>query len=265
MLITNKTYNISGNIDKTIVLISDIHYSNKKDIKHLYKVFNKIQKINPNYICISGDLIDNTYIKDEDYLINWIKKLGTICNVLISIGNHEFCINKKKNEYGFNKELYKKIESINNIYVLDNSNIILDNINFIGLTLPFEHYYYNEESITSFNKYLYKFKTNKKYYNVLLCHTPFNICNEEIVKKLNVDLVLCGHTHGGVVPKFLRGIIKTSGFINPQKKLFPKNVYGNIKINNTNIIITSGISVLPKKIGILTNLCSSEIVTIKIK
>ena len=66
MIVTNKAYNISGNIDKTIVLISDIHYTNKKDIKHLYKVLNKIKRIRPNYICIPGDLIDKTYIKDEE-------------------------------------------------------------------------------------------------------------------------------------------------------------------------------------------------------
>lgn len=256
MRITNKTYIIKDNIDTNIVLISDIHYKDKRDIKYLNKVLNCIKKINPSYICIPGDLTDKTYINDDNYLIDWLNELSSICKVIISIGNHEFCIDKKKKLYGFNKELFDKIKSINNLYVLNNDSVVLDNINFIGVTLPFEHYYYNKESIESFNKY-FNIKSNSKYYNILLCHTPFNIINT----KIDVDLILCGHAHGGIVPRFLRFIFKNNGLISPQKRLFPKNVYGHIK----NIIITSGISVLPKKLGILTYLFSGEVVKIKIE
>ena len=258
MKIQNKFYNID--IDKTIILIADIHYTNKKDIKHLDKVLTRIKELKPDYICIPGDIIDKVYIKDEDYLVDWIKRLSDINKVIISIGNHEYRINKIKKIYGFNEELFKKIKSINNVYVLDNSNIILDNINFIGLTFPIKHYYfYKEKNDPNFNSYL-NFKPNKKYYNILLCHSPFNIINT----KLNVDLVLCGHTHGGIIPRIFRSITKSNGLIDPCKRLFPRNIYGNIKKSN-NIIITSGISVLPKELGILTNLFASEIVIIKRK
>ena len=33
-----------------------------------------------------------------------------------------------------------KISNIDNLYLLDNKNIIIDNINFIGLTLPIKIY-----------------------------------------------------------------------------------------------------------------------------
>lgn len=257
MRIINKTYNIKGNIDKNIVLISDIHYTNKKDIKHLNKVLDNIKKIKPNYICIPGDITDRTYINDEDYFVDWLNKLSKICKVIISIGNHEFCISKKEQKYGFNEDLYKKIKAISNLYVLDNENVLIDNINFMGVTLPYEYYYCNKEHRDS--KYFNKLNISNKNYNVLLCHSPFSITND-----LNVDLILCGHTHGGIIPNFLRFIFKNNGLISPQKTLFPKNVYGNIKNSNTDIIITSGISVLPRKMGILKNLMASEIVNIKI-
>lgn len=259
MRIQNKFYNID--IDKTIVLIADIHYTNKKDIKHLDKVLNKIKDLKPDYICIPGDIIDKSYIKDEDCLVDWLNRLSNINTVIVSMGNHEYRINKRKKLYGFNENLFKKIESISNLYLLDNSNVVLGNINFIGLTLPIEHYYlYKEKNDPNFNSYL-NFKANKKYYNILLCHSPFNIVNT----KLNVDLVLCGHTHGGVIPKVFRFITKNNGLIDPCKRLFPKNIYGNIKKDNTNILITSGISVLPKGMGIFKNLFASEIVIIKRK
>ena len=50
MRIINKYYNLIGNINTSIVLISDIHYYNKNIIKHLNKILENIKKIKPNYI-----------------------------------------------------------------------------------------------------------------------------------------------------------------------------------------------------------------------
>ena len=266
MRITNKKYNIKGRINTNIILISDIHYYSKNDIIYLNKILNKISKLNANYIWISGDIIDQYNIKDEYCFIDWLKKLSSIAKTIISIGNHEYYIDKKTKKYGFNNKLFNKINNLNNIYLLDNKSVILDNINFIGLTLPIEYYYKYNESYDKFLGYINNINVNKKYYNVLLCHSPVNIINKEVVEKLNVDLILCGHMHGGMMPKIFRPILKRRGLISPSKKLFPKIVYGNIKINNTNIIITSGITVLSnlncfKK---FKNLFSGEIVKIKI-
>jgi len=258
MKIINKVYNINSYLNKNIVLISDIHYSNKKDIKRLNHVLNNIKNIKPDFICIPGDLIDKSQIEDEEDFIKWLKKLSSISKIIISIGNHEFYINKKRKIYGLNKSFFNKISNINNIYLLDNKNIVIDNINFIGFTQPIECY----ENSKSFSKYIKCIKTYKKYYNVLLCHSPENICDNNILNKLNVDLILCGHMHGGVVPLFLRKIFKNRGLISPGMGLFPKNVYGNIKIRDANIIITSGIRILPYRI--LNNIFNIEVVNINL-
>lgn len=259
MKIRNKKYNIDNKLNKKIVLISDIHYENKKDIKILNNLLDNIKRIKPNYICIPGDIINKSYINDEDEFIKWLEKLSKITKVIISLGNHEFFINKYKKIFGLNKKLIDKISNINNVFLLDDKNIIIDNINFIGITIPME--YYEEKKYSDFIKCLKNIKTYKKYYNILLCHSPMNICDEKVLKKINVDLILCGHMHGGVVPMFLRKICKNRGFISPYKKLFPKNAYGNIKIYKTNIIISSGIKVIPFKI---LNYFAPEVVSIKI-
>ena len=260
MRIINKTYNIKSNLNKCIVLISDIHYSNKKDIKVLNYVLDNIKKIKPNYICIPGDIIDKSKINDEGLFIEWFKKLSIICKVIVSIGNHEFYINKNKKEFGLNKDFFDKLSNINNLYLLDNKNIIIDDINFIGLTHSIELYNDESNNLEQFNKNIKKLKTNKEYYNVLLCHSPVNVVNS--IKLNNIDLVLCGHMHGGVVPNFMRKLFKNDGFINPHLKLFPKNVYGYIKRNNTNIIITSGIRVLPFKL--INKIFNPEVVKINL-
>ena len=121
--------------------------------------------------------------------------------------------------------------------------------------------YYKEEKHNDFYKCLNNLKINKKYYNVLLCHSPINICDKEILKNKNIDLILCGHMHGGIVPKCMRKIFKYNGLISPNKKLFPKYAYGNLEIGNTEIIISSGIKVIPFRI---INVFLPEVVNIKI-
>ena len=259
MKIIDKFYNIDNKLNKNIVLISDLHYQDKKDIKVLNNLLDNIKKIKPDYICIPGDITNKTFIKDEKEYINWFKKLSKISKVIISLGNHEFYIKKYRKIYGLNKELLKKISNIENIYLLDNENIIIDNINFIGLTIPMK--YYKEIKHNDFYKCLDNLKIYKKNYNILLCHSPLNICDKEILKNRNIDLILCGHMHGGIVPKFMRKIFKTSGLISPNKKLFPKYAYGYIKMSNTNIIISSGIKVIPFRI---LNNFSQEVINIKI-
>ena len=258
MKIYKKKYNIGNDLNKKVVLISDIHYFNKKEISHLYKVLDEIKKINPDFICIPGDTIDKSKIYDEDLLINWLKDLSKKFKTIITLGNHEYYINRKKGVFGLNKEFINKIKSINNIYFLDNENILIDNINFIGINPTLEDYFEKRISI-DINKYV-----DKKHYNIMLCHTPINI--ESKVFDSNINLVLSGHMHGGLVPRLLRPIFKNRGLINPDKTLFPKYSYGLKKVSNTNIVVTSGVRLISheNKFYFLTKFFSSEIAIISI-
>lgn len=256
MKILNKNYKIDSNQNKKIVLISDIHYKDKKDIKRLNYILDNIKNISPDYICISGDITDRSKINDESDFICWLKKLSSIAKVIISLGNHELYINKRKKIFGKNRSFLKKISNIDHLYFLDNNNIIIDNINFIGITVPVNYY----GDLNYFNRWIKKTKTFKEKYNVLLCHSPLNICDYNSLKDKNIDLILCGHMHGGAIPNFFRPMFKGNGLISPDKKLFPKMVYGHIKINDTDMLITSGIRVLPFKL--LNKLFRPEVVTI---
>lgn len=256
MKIVNKKYNILNKLNKKIVLISDIHYYSKKDLKRINLVLDNIKKIKPDYICIPGDITDKSIIRDEELFINWLKKLSRISKVIISLGNHEFYVTK--NILKLNSSFLSEVSKIKNLYLLDNENIVIDNINFMGITMPIECYENN--NLEEFYKILSSLKTYKKYYNVLLCHSPINIIKKSVLKNRNIDLILCGHMHGGVVLNFMRKIFKNNGLISPNRKLFPKQVYGHLKIEKTNIIITSGIKVLP--VRFMNNIFKPEIVQI---
>ena len=158
MKITNKKYNISNKLNKKIVLISDIHYSDKNDIKRLNKVLDNIRRINPNYICISGDTMDTYNVLDFNLLKEWLIKLSNISKIIMVLGNHEFYLDRKHDKYKLNEENIKQIKEIDNLYFLDNQNKIIDNINFIGLTLPIDHYMEKNENKEDFKKYIKNIK-----------------------------------------------------------------------------------------------------------
>lgn len=245
--IIEKNYDMEAKLNKKIVVISDIHYYNKKDMKKLNKVLKKIEFIKPDFICIPGDLIDEAKIYDKDELINWLTNLGKICKVIISYGNHELFITKKHIPT-FNEGLMEQIKNINNIKVLDNEVYSNSGINFIGITLPYEYYYKLAEDKDFFIKYFNeKFNRIDNKYNILLCHSPICIATPEVLDKLKIgarlNLVLSGHMHGGITPNFLKKILKGRGLISPRRKLFEKNCYGLNKINKTNFVISSGITV----------------------
>ena len=259
MRLLNKIYSLKKKSPKEIILISDIHYRNKKDKKYLDKLYLKLKELNSAYICIAGDLCDEAYIKDEDILIQWLEKLSKVSTVIYELGNHECYINRKKDKFGFNRDLLNKIKNIKNLYLLDNDNIIIDNINFIGITIPIDYYFEKKLDKKILKNTFSGLKIKKGKYNILLCHSPIDICTEEFLNGSNIDLVLCGHMHGGVLPRIFRKIFKNRGIISPEKKLFPQTCYGYIKICNTEVIISSGIMVIRQ----LRNIFVSEIVKIK--
>ena len=240
-------------IDIKIVHISDIHFAHKYKIKRFDMIENKIKKINPNYICITGDTID-TYdaINDPNFkhLTEFINNLSKIGKVIISIGNHEYV---KQDGTG-----YKKNDDINwlkqlrseNIIVLDNEIYEENNVSFIGYNPNYKYYYiYKEKQPEKYNKELEKLIDKTKHENkILLVHTPTIIFTKENYKKIKnfneLLLVLSGHTHGGMIPSFIPG---NFGIISPTRKLFPKYVRGRINIDNTTVIISSGVMKLSRK------------------
>ena len=95
-MVVNKEYNISNKLNKKIVLLSDIHYDNKNDIKNLYRILKRIQEIKPNYICITGDTLNSYHVEDFDLLLKWLSDIAKISKVIMILGNHEYYFDKKK-------------------------------------------------------------------------------------------------------------------------------------------------------------------------
>ena len=265
-----KNYDVKGSISKKIAVLSDIHYYSISDIKKLNRVLEKVRLLKPDYICMPGDIVDEAKVNNSECLIEWISNLASICKVIIGYGNHELFITKDHIP-DINKELMKKIKKIKNVILLDDNIYSENNINFIGITLPFEYYYKRAEDKELFINYFNsKFSNVDNKYNILLCHSPICIGTKEVLDKLKIgsklNLVLSGHMHGGITPNFLKKILKGRGIISPRRKLFEKNCYGHNKINNTDFVISSGITVAShmNSFKFLDKLFSSEISVVNI-
>lgn len=265
-----KLYN--KKISNKIVLISDIHYHNKKDLNKLNKVLEKINSLKPNYICILGDTCDQAKILDEDILIDWLQRLSKISKVIMVYGNHDIALYDTNNFY-LNEKLFNKVKKIKNLELLDNNIKEENGICFVGTKLDYDYYYKlkenSKEFIRHYNSFIKKLSSNN--YNILLTHSPIALTQEGTIKELNdyknIDLILCGHMHGGMVPEILRPIFKTRGILGPnKKKLFIKNAYGNFKIENISFMVSSGITKLSNvsRINFLDVLFRPEIVLIDI-
>lgn len=240
-------YTVESLVDSKIVLISDIHYHDAKMKKFLNKIINQVKLVNPNYICIPGDFIDQRTIEDKEIFLEFLRMLGLISPVLISIGNHDVKNKKEKHERR-NKKLFSDIEELPNVYLLDNTSWVDGNLCFTGLTLPWYSYQEKHDSykktLATLNKYYEKGLGKRNKYHIVLSHSPLNLIHPEVITHKfykDADLILSGHTHGGLAPKLFLKIFKR-GITTPKRHLFPKYVYGYIKEKKT--IISSGITKL---------------------
>lgn len=237
-------------INKTrIVLISDIHYHSTFDIRKFKIILDNIKSLRPNYICITGDLIDNSKVFNDELsykiFIDFIKNLGKITKVIITLGNHE--IESKNYKINEHNELIGKYKNIDNVTILNNEIYVENNIKFIGYNPTYEYYKSKGKKfnllVEDFNKK--DFEIDDSFYNILLIHTPKDLLEDKIYNKINnfnkIDLILSGHMHGGLIPDTFSG---NYGLISPGKRLFPKNVRGYLTKANTHLIISSGITKL---------------------
>ena len=247
--------------DITFIHIGDIHYNETTSTKKLEYIKYAIEDAHPDYIFITGDLLDRPKItKNKEkikLLVSWLNSLGNIAKVFISLGNHDIILEE---DYKF----FNKLNDINNIYVLNNQSYEDENVFISGFTLP-TNYYYNiekhedEDALLETLQNKFNLVTNlpKKKYKVALIHSPILLSEKKVIEKLKeYDLILSGHMHNGLIPRILDKIIKNNyGLISPDKRLFAKNTRGKIKTKYYTIIITGGITKLsPSSTKILSKL-----------
>ncbi len=230
-----------------IVHLSDLH--NKQFGRNQGNIIKKINKIHPDAIFVTGDLIDRRRYHPEISL-ELIKQLTSIYPIYYVTGNHE----RFSNQF---EELEKELQKYH-VHLLRNSATSLtragQKINLIGLDDPsfaFDDSFYEEDNeqneqneITVIEDALDEIKRSGNWsdYNILLAHRPEYF---SIYQSKGIDVTFSGHAHGGQI-----AIPGVGGILAPSQGFFPKYVKGLHYKNGSNLVVSRGLgnSLFPQRL-----------------
>lgn len=226
-----------------ILQLSDLH--SKVFGKNNAPLLNKIRKINPDIIVITGDMLNSENDKGESFL-NLAKNLNKEYKIIYYVeGNHEQIAKSTadiENSDWFN-EYMNKLKKIG-IIVLDNDKIDLrkgnQSIKLYGLVLPLPYYKGKDsKNLTGEKEYQISDikksigQAEKEKFNILLTHNPKYF---SVYSSWGADLTLSGHMHGGYVRlPFLGGVFS------PDKTIFPKYDAGEFENSRSKMIVSCGL------------------------
>ncbi len=223
--------------DYKIVQLSDLHSKSfGRDQRNLVK---KVERIKPDLIVFTGDLVDaNRY--DEETSLLLMKELVSLAPVYFVSGNHEWWS-------GRFESLEENLQNIG-VYVLRNTAEVVhlngEYLTILGIDDPAKQataLSEFQESEVDLNDAL-KGVTKESDYKILLAHRPELL---QLYSKYEVDLVFSGHAHGGQfrVPFF-------GGMVAPNQGWFPKYTSGKHELGTTTMIVNRGLgnSIIPLRL-----------------
>ena len=208
-----------------ICLIADVHFGSSINVKELSDVCNEISEKNPDIVILCGDIVDEgTSYNQMLEVFGALGKIKANIGTYFVYGNHD-CQTYVTNP-SFTEEQLAQTITTNNITILEDEIInINDELALVGRV---DASFSRNSNRIPINELLSN--VDKNDYIIVLDHQPTEYAKNS---DAGTDLLLSGHTHAGqfwplnIVFEFVP---------------FNDGVYGLEQINNTNTIITSGIS-----------------------
>ncbi len=173
-----KRIELTGPVDTKLVQLSDIHRGSVSE-RHLKRLIEQTNQLDPDLILITGDLIDPA----EDLTDNSLKILEEFkAPVYWVSGNHERLAGMKS--------VIRMIEQTS-VIPLRNETTQIGNIQLIGID--------DSRNRKQVEQVLTGIDVDPDCYSILMYHQPEG-CNA--AAKAGIDLMLCGHTHNGQIWPF---------------------------------------------------------------
>lgn len=210
-----------------IVELTDLH--NKEFGQGNCDLVQRVKELKPGLIAMVGDM-NSDEDSDEQVVLPLIGQLKTIAPVYYVFGNHEY---KLKDFSGFEE----KLRSAGAVYLQNEMAEfpVGDKKILIGGICQYPFYDFYEPDFDNPQRYFLEDFSKREEYKLLLCHFP-----EYFIwrfSEYDIDLMLSGHTHGGVVRvPFFGGLIAPN-----QEGLFPEYCDGFHMKNGSSIIISKGL------------------------
>lgn len=208
-----------------IVHFSDLHYGRTVNDEKLALIVDEINKLKPDLVLFTGDLIDKDIKLNEKKLAEIEKHLSEID---ASIGKYAV-----KGNHDYSNKLFETIMTDSGFKLLTNDSDLIyykSNTPIIisGLTSSIKSHPDYENLFTSLEL---SEEVINSYYKILLVHEPDQILK---VSDKKYNLVLAGHSHNGQVRlPFVGAVMKTAG-----AKKYDESYY---KVDDTELYISGGI------------------------
>ena len=199
-----------------IVQLTDLH--NHVFGKDNQKLVDRVNALEPDLIFMTGDMI-NEDDPDTDIICTLIEKLKDTAPIYFSIGNHE-------KDWQYDGNLNALVEKAGAIIVNNSFEDITVNNSDIRIGGYYGYYRVSRlKTLTDEQK-----QTEEKFFDefedtdhlkILLSHIPTAWGDWKYMDKYPVDLIYCGHYHGGQIR-----IPFVGGLFAPYVGWFPKNTKG---------------------------------------
>ncbi len=242
----------SSKIDTPVraVLLSDLHQV--KFGKENNDLVARIEELKPDIILIAGDLV-TAGEADVDYAVGLCERLAGIAPVYFGLGNHE-------NEVVYGSDLDTRFFQANEGRLGENpedfSGLVKDGTLLAGLKSAGVTVVQNESvsvtvkdnpieiggvstNLSSFwpysGQFIYNFaEGDSKNFKILISHRPEPVM--EYIADYSLDLVVSGHTHGGVIR-----IPGKGGLLSADGGFFPQYDAGLFERGEMTLIISRGL------------------------
>ena len=216
-----------------IAQVSDLH---NKDFGEGYgQLLTLLSQINPDIIVVTGDLIDSRQT-DLDIALEFAWQAGKIARVYYVSGNHEARVAEYEDlKIGLVKA---------GVVILENQKVEItregESITLMGIDDPsFQEDYLFGDSESVARQAIEDLQNESDGYTILLSRRPELF---DIYVETEMDMVFCGHAHGG---QFRLPFI--GGLVAPNQGFFPKYDAGLFSEGGTNMIVSRGVgnSIIP--------------------
>lgn len=218
----------------SIVQLSDLH--NQEFGNENERLVKKINKIQPDMIVITGDMLTNTreISNNGDVLIKLLENLNKEYPIYYVTGEHEeglYYEDRNKYQIEGTKENYEKKLSNLGVTVLNDERTTITRqdakINVYGLKEHLTGEIQIEKRLG---------KPNEEEVNILLSHRPVYF---DEYTDWGADLIFSGDTHGGMIRlPIIGGVISTEGF-------FPEYDGGMFDKENSIMVVSRGLGNYP--------------------
>lgn len=160
------------------VQITDVHIGSRS-IAFLEKVIHQINRLEPDFVCITGDFVDAPGITEDQ-----LKALKSIVGpVYFTIGNHE--------KYEDLPEIVTRLENLGVNVLRNAATWYREDLQVIGVD--------DMDDAMQVERQLARMEVSDDAFVLLLYHRPRGL---EAAARAGVDLMLSGHTHNGQIMPF---------------------------------------------------------------